>query len=89
MGPHSGTVTSWIGSRTRSLTTPAQNAYSTELGIDPSPLMAVDLMHDHEFGTGKAVIIHGLRLLLAAGDGLIQEFDARSVLSVLGSNSFI
>ena len=39
--------------------------------------MAVDLMHDSELGFDKAIIIHILRLLLAAGDGLIEEFDAR------------
>jgi len=57
-----------------------QNAYLTELGIDPSPLMAVDLMHDYELGVGKGGIMHGVWLLLAAGNGLVQEFDARSVL---------
>ena len=66
-----------------------QNAYSTELGIDPSPLMAVDLMHDYELGVGKAGITHGVRLLLAEGDGLIQEFDARSVLLMAGKDSLI
>jgi len=66
-----------------------QNAYSTELGIDPSPLMAVDLMHDYELGVGRAGIMHGVRLLLAEGDGLIQEFDARSVLSMVGTHLLI
>ena len=56
-----------------------QNAYSTELSIDPTPLMVVDPMHDVELGVGKAVITHTFRLLLAAGDNLIEEFDARSV----------
>ena len=56
-----------------------QNAYSTELSIDPTPLMVVDPIHNVELGVGKAVITHTFRLLLAAGDNLIEEFDARSV----------
>jgi len=66
-----------------SLTPHPQNAYVTELGVDPSPLMAVDLMHDFELGVGRATTLHILRLLLAEGNGRIEEFDARSVLYAL------
>ena len=45
--------------------------------------MAVDLMHDYKLSFGKAVIMHVLRLLLAEADGLVQEFDTRSVLLTL------
>lgn len=55
----------------------SQNAYSTELGIDPSLLMAVDVMHDVELGVGKALAMHTLRLLQV--EDMIEEFDARSV----------
>lgn len=58
-----------------------QNAYSTELSIDPTPLMVVDPMHDVELGVGKAIVMHVLRLLLAQGQGVIEKFDAQSVLS--------
>ena len=43
--------------------------------------MAVDLMHDVELGVGKAIVMHVLRLLLAQGQGVIEKFDAQSVLS--------
>lgn len=58
-----------------------QNAYFTELNVDPSALMAVDLMHDVELGVGKAIVMHVLWLLLAQGQGVIEKFDAWSVLS--------
>ena len=57
--------------------------YFTELGIDPCPLMAVDLMHDAELGFCKGIIFHALRLLAAEGEGVTKEFDARSVLSYI------
>lgn len=57
-----------------------QNAYVTELGIDPTPLMAVDLMHDVELGVAKAIIMHILRLAMAEGGGKLEEFDARQVI---------
>jgi hypothetical protein len=56
-----------------------QNAYYTELGLDPSSLMAVDLMHDVELGDEKAILLHTLRILHAIGGGTVQDFDARSV----------
>jgi len=71
------------------LTLLLQNAYVTELGLDPSPLQAVDLMHDFELGVGKAVIMYILRLLQAVADGVIEEFDTRSVLPKLAKHSLI
>ena len=58
-----------------------QNAYHTELGLDPCPLMVPDLMHDYELGIERHTLLHNLRIFHAAGKGIIQEFDARSVLS--------
>jgi len=66
-----------------------QNAYFTELGLNPSPLQAVDLMHDVELGVGKAIVTHTLRLFLAAADGAIEEFDTRSVLPNVAKYLFI
>ena len=43
--------------------------------------MAVDLMHDVELGAGRTIPMHIFRLLVAHGGGLIEEFDARLVLS--------
>ena len=57
----------------------SQNAYFEELSLNPSLLMAVDLMHNVELGVNKAIIMHILQLLLAAGEGTIKEFDAWSV----------
>jgi len=59
--------------------TPLQNAYYTELGLDPSPLQAVDLMHDVELGLERHVLLHLLRIFHTAGKDIIQDFDARSV----------
>jgi hypothetical protein len=64
-------------------TTPQQNAYYTELGLDPSPLMAVDLMHDVELGLKKQVLLHMLRIFHTVGKGTVQDFDTRSVPSKL------
>ena len=62
-----------------SLTTLSQNAYYTELGLDPCPLMVPDLMHDYELGLERHKHLHDLRIFHAVGKGIIQEFDARSV----------
>ena len=62
-----------------SLTTPLQNAYYTELGLDPCPLMVPDLMHDTELGLERHKQLHDLRILHAVGKGAVQKFDARSV----------
>jgi hypothetical protein len=59
--------------------TSLQNAYYTELGLEPSPLMAVDLMHDVELGIEKQVLLHHLRIFNAVGKGTGEEFNARSV----------
>jgi len=57
--------------------------------VDPSLLMAVDLMHDVELGVAKAILMHILRLLLAEHGNLIEEFDAQSVLSHAAGPSFL
>jgi len=57
----------------------SQNAYYTELGLDPSPLMAVDIMHDVELGLERQVHSHEIRIFHAAGKGIVEEFDARLV----------
>jgi len=88
MGSHSGMVASYLGLQIHSLTLCLQNAYFTELGVDPSPLMAVDLMHDAELGFGKGTVLHILRLLLAEGGNATEEFDTRSALSVMGETFF-
>ena len=67
----------------------SQNAYFEELSLNPSLLMAVDLMHNIELGINKAIITHILWLLLAVGEGVIKEFDARSVSLEAANCSFI
>ena len=59
--------------------TPSQNAYHTELGLDPSPLQAVDTMHDIELGLERQAFLHELRIFHAVGKDTVQEFDVRSV----------
>lgn len=56
-----------------------QNAYYTELGLDPSPLQAVDLMHNVELGLERLTILHLFRIFHAEAKDIIQKFDARSV----------
>jgi len=65
-----------------------QNAYHTELGLDPCPLMVPDLMHDYELGVERHKFLHDLRIFHAAGKGIIQEFDTRSVLSKVEARFF-
>jgi hypothetical protein len=57
--------------------TSLQSAYYTELGLEPSPLMAVDLMHDVELGIEKQVLLHHLRIFNAVGKGTVEKFNAR------------
>lgn len=52
-----------------------------ELWVDPTPLQAVDLMHDVELGVAKAIVLHIMRLLTAQGGEMLEQFDARLVLS--------
>ena len=54
-----------------------QNAYYTELGINPAELMSVDPLHDWDIGVGKAVFVHNVRILHAIGRSAINLFDAR------------
>ena len=58
---------------------PSQNAYHTKLGLDPSPLQAVNTMHDIELSLERQVFLHELRIFHVVGKDTVQEFDARSV----------
>lgn len=78
MGPHQGMIARPSFFNPLLMLIP-QNAYSTELDMDPSPLMVVDVMHDVELGFGRGIITHILRLFLAEGGGVTEEFDARLV----------
>ena len=49
----------------------------TKLGLNPSPLMAVDVLHDDELGFGRDTGLHFLRLLHVLGGGAVQTFDAQ------------
>ena len=64
-----------------------QNAFYTELGLDPSPLQAVDLMHDVELGIEKQVLLHHLRIFNAISKDTVGEFDARSAFSSTGATA--
>ena len=77
MVSHSGKGVSCMHSQTHWLTPYWQNVFFTELGVDPTLLMAVDLMHDLELGVTKVIIIHILRLLQAEGQSTIDEFDVQ------------
>ena len=59
--------------------TPSQNAYHTELGLDPSPLQAVNTMHDIKLGLERQVFLHKLQIFHMVGKDTVQEFDAQSV----------
>ena len=48
----------------------------TELGLNPSPLMAVDILDDAELGFGKDTVLHLICLLYVLGGGAVQTFDA-------------
>jgi len=77
---------SWAPTRVRSISvsslgslTSPQNAYYTELGLDPCPLMVPDIMHDVELGLERHKQLHDIRILHAVDKGAVQEFDNRSV----------
>jgi hypothetical protein len=57
-----------------------QNAFSEALGplgFDHHEMLVVDLMHKFELGVWKAIFIHLIRLLYAAGPGgcLVAELN--------------
>ena len=54
-----------------------QNAYHTELGVNPATIMPVDILHDCELGVGKGLITHNIRILHTVGEGAVNTFDAR------------
>jgi hypothetical protein len=54
-----------------------QNAYHTELNVNPAKIMPVDILHDCELGFGKGVITHNIRIFHTLGQGAINTFDAR------------
>ncbi|THH16591.1 hypothetical protein EUX98_g9280 [Antrodiella citrinella] len=60
--------------------TPTRNAFSTRLsvfGVNFYTMFAPDLLHEFELGVWKAVFIHLLRILHAAGGNVIQELNQR------------
>ena len=56
-----------------------QNAYYTELGVNPARLMPVDPLHDWEIGVGKNVCAQNVRIFHAIGKGAVNLFDTRFV----------
>lgn len=60
-----------------------QNAYHTELGVNPATIMPVDILHDCELGVGKGLITHNIRILHTVGEGAVNTFDARYVQSII------
>lgn len=40
-------------------------------------MFVVDLLHEFELGVWKALFIHLIRILEAAGTGLVDELDRR------------
>lgn len=55
-----------------------QNAYYTELGANPAPLMPVDPLHDWEIGVGRNVCAQTIRIFHTI-TGAVNLFDARYV----------
>ena len=58
-------------------THPSQNAYHTELGIEPGKLMAVDILHDFDLGAGGRVVKHNVRIFHSLGREAVNTFDTR------------
>ncbi|KAH8082791.1 hypothetical protein BXZ70DRAFT_958592 [Cristinia sonorae] len=59
---------------------PTRNAFSDKLssyGFNFYKMLAPDLLHEFELGTWKAVFIHLLRVLYAAGGDRIQQLNER------------
>jgi len=76
---------SWAPTRVRSfydqLIASSQNAYVTELDLNPSLLQVVDTLRDVVLGYGRDIILRILRILQVLGGGSVQTFDARSALN--------
>jgi len=59
-----------------------QSAFSLRLskfGFNFYSMFVPDLLHEFELGVFKAFLIHFLRILHAAGNDCIQEFNKRYV----------
>ncbi|KAI0059027.1 hypothetical protein BV25DRAFT_1918740 [Artomyces pyxidatus] len=58
---------------------PTRNAFSkfAQHGFNFHSMLVVDLLHEFELGNWKAIFIHLLRLLYAAGNDAIQELNKR------------
>lgn len=59
-------------------------------GFNVYQISVPDLMHEFELGVWKAVLTHLIRILIAAGGDLVQQFDQRldiqlTVLTVIDS----
>ena len=55
----------------------SQNAFHTELGVNPAKIMPVDILHDCELGVGKNLIMHNIRIFHTLGEAAVNTFDAR------------
>ncbi|KAL6303260.1 hypothetical protein BKA93DRAFT_735257 [Sparassis latifolia] len=59
---------------------PTENAFALRLAEFLTNLFIIflpDLMHEWELGVWKAIVMHLVRILIAAKGGKVQEFDAR------------
>ncbi|KAI0316147.1 hypothetical protein OF83DRAFT_1128468 [Amylostereum chailletii] len=59
---------------------PTENAFSKKLaplGFDFHKIFSVDLLHEFELGVWKSIMTHLIRLLDAAGEDKLQEFNRR------------
>jgi hypothetical protein len=65
----------------------SQNRFAEKLGplgLDPFRMLVVDLMHECELGTWKALFTHLMRLLYSLPQGiqLVATFDSRYIFCV-------
>ena len=57
-----------------------QSAFSAKLaqfGLNVYQMFVPDLMHEFELGVWKSVLMHLIRILIAAGGDLVQRLDER------------
>ncbi len=52
-------------------------------GFNVYQIFVPDLMHEFELGMWKAVLTHLIRILIAAGGDLVQQFDQRSDIQLI------
>ena len=55
----------------------SQNAYHTELSINPAKIMPFDILHDYEIGFGSNVFKHNVWIFYALGREAVNLFDSR------------